>query len=140
MSLLGQIGAMLGGAGAGGEQGGGGVQEALSGLIASQGGVQGLAQKFESGGMGNVFSSWVSNGENQPVAPDALHGLLGPEAVQALTEKTGLPVATLLPMLAQYLPQIINSVTPQGQLPAAGQEGDMLGNAFGALLGGNTPA
>jgi uncharacterized protein YidB (DUF937 family) len=62
--------------------------------------------------LGNVISSWVGTGANQPVAPDALHGILGTELVQQIAGKTGLPVEQLLPLIAQHLPQLVDGVTP----------------------------
>jgi uncharacterized protein YidB (DUF937 family) len=96
------------------------VPEALLAALSSQeGGLGGLVQKFESAGLGDVISSWVGNGENQAVAPDALHGILGSDLVQQISAKTGLPVAELLPQIAQHLPGLVDGMTPEGQLPSA---------------------
>jgi uncharacterized protein YidB (DUF937 family) len=96
------------------------VPEALVAALGShEGGLGGLAQKFESAGFGGVISSWIGNGENQAVAPDALHGILGSDLVQQISTKTGLPVDQLLPQIAQHLPRLVDGMTPDGQLPSA---------------------
>src|SRR5215472_4585221 len=97
------------------------VPEALVAALGSQdGGLGSLVQKFEGAGLGSVISSWIGKGENQPVAPDALHGILGSDLVQQISAKTGLPINELLPQIAQHLPGIVSGITPNGQLPAAG--------------------
>ena len=97
------------------------VPEALvAALGEQQGGLGGLIQKFQSAGLGNQVSSWVGNGENQPVAPDVLHSILGSDLVQQMSAKTGLPLDQLLPQIAQHLPQMIDHATPNGEVPSSG--------------------
>ena len=97
------------------------VPEALVAAVGShEGGLGGLIEKFQGAGLGGVIASWVGNGENQPVAPDALHGILGSDLVQQIAAKTGLPVDQLLPQIAQHLPGLVDHLTPDGQPPSAG--------------------
>jgi uncharacterized protein YidB (DUF937 family) len=97
------------------------VPEALVAALAShEGGLGGLVQKFEGAGLGSVISTWIGSGENQPAAPDALHGILGSDLVQQISAKTGLPVDQLLPQIAQHLPGVVDGMTPDGKLPSAG--------------------
>jgi uncharacterized protein YidB (DUF937 family) len=118
MSLFDTIGAMLGKSDSGGSTS---VPEALVAALAShQGGLSGLVQKFEGAGLSGVISSWIGNGENQPVAADALHGILGSDLVQQISAKTGLPIDQLLPQIAQHLPSLVDGMTPNGQIPPAG--------------------
>ena len=95
------------------------MPEALVAALGSQeGGLGSLVQKFEGAGLGSVISSWISTGANQPVAPDALHGILGSDLVQQISAKTGLPIAQLLPQIAQHLPGLVDGMTPNGQVPS----------------------
>ena len=117
MSILDTIGALLGKS----DNSPTSVPEALVAALAShEGGLGGLVQKFEGAGLGGVISSWIGSGENQPVAPDALHGILGSDVVQQISAKTGLPIDQLLPQIAQHLPGVVDGMTPDGELPAAG--------------------
>jgi uncharacterized protein YidB (DUF937 family) len=128
MSLFDTIGSLLGK----GEGEPTSVPEALVAALGNQeGGIGGLVQKFESAGLGNAISSWVGAGANQSVAPDALHAVLGSDLVQQIAAKTGLPLDQLLPQIAQHLPQIVDGLTPNGQLPAS--DGSLL-NAGLAFL------
>ncbi|HTV44879.1 MAG TPA: YidB family protein [Stellaceae bacterium] len=97
------------------------VPEALVAALGShEGGLGGLIEKFQGAGLGDVVSSWVGNGQNQAVDPDALHGILGSDLVQQIAAKTGLPIDQLLPQIAQHLPQLVDHMTPDGQVPASG--------------------
>ncbi|MFM7268097.1 MAG: YidB family protein, partial [Cyanobium sp.] len=40
---------------------------ALNDFLKANGGVSGLADKFQSGGAGDVFASWVSTGNNKEI-------------------------------------------------------------------------
>jgi uncharacterized protein YidB (DUF937 family) len=97
------------------------VPEALVAALGDhQNGLGGLIQKFQAAGLGGAISSWVGTGENQAVAPDALHGVLGGELVQQIAAKTGLPLDQLMPQIAQHLPQLVDQLTPNGEVPTAG--------------------
>lgn len=128
-------------AGLGGAEGGadparlaGGVQE----VFASQGGVDGLLAKLRAGGLGGHVDSWVSTGSNQPVEPAQLGAALGPDTVNELAAKTGISIQSLLPMLAAFLPMIIDHLTPNGRAPKPGEAANQpdLGGLLGGLLGG----
>jgi hypothetical protein len=77
------------------------------------------------------------------VDPQRLGDALGPETVQRLSNGTGLDIQTLLPLLAAFLPQLINMLTPNGQTPEGGLDDalgrgglDDLGGLLGGLMGG----
>lgn len=130
-SLLGQV---LGGA-QGGAPGGGdnaALLQAVLGMLGNDapgGGLNGLVQGFQRGGLGDVMSSWISTGPNQPISPDQLGHVLGPDALDALTRQTGGQSADVLGQLARLLPQLIDQLTPHGQVPASGlgNSSDLLG-------------
>lgn len=82
-----------------------------------RGGLDGLIDRFQRGGLGDVMESWIGHGENRPVEPNRLADALGPETVGALEQRTGLNRDDLLAQLSQALPQVINALTPQGRRP-----------------------
>jgi len=110
-----------------------GVQQ----LIDDSGGVDGLIQKLDAGGLGEQAQSWVGTGENQAVEPQQLANALGPETVNKLSSSTGISIQSLLPLLATFLPMIINALTPNGKAPAPGTPANQpdLGGMLGGLLG-----
>jgi uncharacterized protein YidB (DUF937 family) len=112
----------------------------LQGAIQQEGGIDGLVTKLRDGGLGNEVDSWVSPGDNQPVQPDQIQQALGPDTVQRLSAGSGLDIGQLLPLLAMFLPQIINMLTPNGKVPDGGLNqaagNTDLGGLLGGLLGG----
>ncbi len=125
MSLFDQLGGLLGGEG-------GGVAGAVTELMQQQGGLSGLVEKFNSGGMSELVSSWVGTGGNLPVSAEQIQQVLGNEQVTALAGKFGLDPQQLSQALADYLPQAVDKLTPDGQLP---QGGDLLSQGLGMLQG-----
>ena len=115
---------------------------ALSGLqhaVQQEGGLDGLMGKLKAAGLGDQVDSWVSTGQNQPIDPAQLGQALGPDTVQRLSAGSGIDVGSLLPMLAAFLPQIIDMLTPNGQEPAGGLTGQGMpdiGSILGGLAGG----
>jgi uncharacterized protein YidB (DUF937 family) len=95
---------------------GGGAGGAGGGL----GGLAGLAEQFSRGGLGDVMSSWIGTGQNQPISPDQLGGVLGNDMLSELTQRTGMNQGDLLGQLSQMLPQMVDRATPEGRIPDGG--------------------
>ena len=98
-------------------------------LLNGVGGVAGLVQMFSQGGLGHIAQSWVGTGNNLPVSASQLEQVLGSGQLQALAGKLGLPAGALSQQLTQVLPHLVDTLTPNGQVP----QGDVLGGAMGAL-------
>jgi uncharacterized protein YidB (DUF937 family) len=88
----------------------------VSGLLAQSGGLQGLASKFAQSGQGNAFQSWVGMGENQPVSSGQIQNAIGSEQVSAIASRMGVDPAVASNFLAEYLPKIVDKLTPQGKI------------------------
>ena len=123
--LGGALGGLLGG-GKGGSTGGlsdlmkGGLGGLLAGGAAGSvlsGGLGDLLKQFQENGQGDAASSWVSNGPNKQIAPGDLASALGADQISSLAAQTGMSSDELLKGLSQYLPDVINHLTPDGRLP-----------------------
>ena len=90
--------------------------DVLGGLLAQSGGLQGLANKFSQSGVGGVFSSWVGLEENQPISSDQIQKVLGSEEVKALAAKLGVDPSQVSHFLAEYLPKVVDKLTPEGKV------------------------
>ena len=88
----------------------------LGGLLAQSGGLQGLANKFAQSGQENAFQSWVGMGENQPISNNQIQNALGSEQVNALAARMGIDPAQASNFLAEYLPKIVDKLTPAGKI------------------------
>jgi uncharacterized protein YidB (DUF937 family) len=88
----------------------------LSGLLQQSGGLQGLANKFSQSGRGDAFPSWVGLGENQAISGDQIQETLGSDQISTLAARLGVDPAVASSFLAEYLPKIIDKLTPTGKL------------------------
>ena len=122
------IGMLMQGGGAGGAAGGG------LGGSGGLGGLGGLLEKFTRNGMGDMANSWVSTGPNQPVSPDQLGQALGNDTLAGLAQQLGMGQDELGTQLSQLLPEVVDRITPDGQVPADGGAGGL--NDLAGLLGG----
>lgn len=89
---------------------------ALGGLMSGNGGVQGLLDKFTKGGLGDAAASWVGMGENKPVSADQVHHALGADQISAVAAKLGIDTSKASSLLAEFLPKVIDKLTPSGQV------------------------
>lgn len=140
MGLLDQLAGQVLGSLAGGAQGGGQsplIQLVLNLIQNSEGGLGGLLSKLNQAGLGEQVASWVGTGQNLPVSADQLGQVLGGSGgLGDIAAQLGLPQEAVAGQLAQLLPQVIDSLTPNGQVPDAGA--DLFGqglSALGGLLG-----
>jgi len=122
MSLLNSaLGGLMGGAGGSSSP----MQSVLMSMLGGQqgggtGGLGGLLSRFQQAGLGHVADSWVGNGPNQPISPDQLHNVLGEDRVRSMADQAGMAPTDFLSQLSQHLPNAVNGVTPDGQLPDEG--------------------
>ena len=87
-------------------------------LIQQQGGLSGLLDKFRQSGLGQHADSWVSGGPNMPVSGAQVNQALGSGALNDIAAKLGIPAGQAGSTMAQLLPELVNQLTPNGQLPA----------------------
>jgi uncharacterized protein YidB (DUF937 family) len=85
------------------------------------GGLGGLLNKLEQGGLGDVTKSWIGSGQNQPVSPGQLGSALGPSIIKMLAQKSGLSEEDLTKQLSQILPGVVDKLTPNGRVPTAAE-------------------
>ena len=103
---------------------GGGLGNILGGLLAGgaagsvlSGGLGDLLKQFQQNGQGDAANSWVGTGPNKAIAPGDLANALGADQLDQLSKQSGLSHEDLLQGLSQYLPQVVDHLTPEGRLP-----------------------
>ena len=106
----------------------------LGGLLTQSGGLQGLANKFSQAGQSGAFSSWVGMGENQPISSSQIQNVLGSDQVKALAAKMGVDPGQASQFLAEYLPKVVNKLTPDGKVDPTADHQQGLANMLPALL------
>jgi len=81
------------------------------------GALGGLINHMQGNGAGDIANSWVGTGANMPINNSQLGQVLGGGALAKLAAATGLSQDQLLAQLSQVLPQVVDKLTPNGQLP-----------------------
>jgi uncharacterized protein YidB (DUF937 family) len=97
------------------------LQLALS-LLQQNGGLEGVLGRFRQGGLGQQADSWVSTGQNMNISPDQLQQIFGSSTFRDLASQLGMPDEQVGSTMAQLLPEVINQLTPQGQVPENGDD------------------
>lgn len=112
------LGALSGANGNNATGGSAGLMDVVTQLMGQQGGLQGLVNQFQQGGLGDVVASWVGTGANLPISGEQIQAVLGNEQVQAIARQLGLPLDDAATALAGFLPRAIDKVTPTGAIPS----------------------
>src|SRR5262252_1244383 len=106
----------------------------ISGLLAQSGGLEGLASKFSQSGQGNAFQPWVGMGENEAISSNQVQNALGSEQVKALAAKMGIDPSQASGFLAEYLPKIVDKLTPAGKIDPSADHQQGLAALLPSLL------
>jgi uncharacterized protein YidB (DUF937 family) len=122
------LGGMLGGGSAGGgtgtKAGGmnlGAVAAVLAPLVMKLlkgGGLQKLVQNAQANGLASEADSGVGTGPNQQVSGDQMKKVVGDDVVQQVAQEAGISEDEAAGVLAQVVPQVVNGLSPNGQLPS----------------------
>ena len=108
---------------------------AITDLLArQQGGLGGLIGAFEQGGLGEIAKSWVSTGGNLPISAEQIQAVLSSGMLADFAAKLGVDPQAAAGTLAQVLPQVIDQLTPNGQVAGGGGLGG-LADILGKLRG-----
>lgn len=127
-------GQAMGALGAQPQGGQGGLLDGLMGLLNSPqvGGLPGLLQKFQASGLGDQVASWVGTGSNLPISAQQIQQVLGGGHLEQLAQQSGMDHGQAAEGLSQLLPQVVDHLTPGGQMP---QGGDLMSGALDLLKG-----
>ena len=90
-------------------------------MLDQAGGIQGIVEKFQRSGLGDIVASWVGTGQNQPINPDQITAALGNDNIAVVAQQASIPTDQGSNVLAELLPAIIDKLTPQGKVPEQGQ-------------------
>ncbi len=97
------------------------VAAALGPLIAKlvkSGGLSKMVSGAQASGLSAQADSWIGTGPNAPVSGQEMRGIVGEDTVSQLAQQAGISDDEAADVLAQVVPQVVNGLTPDGQLPA----------------------
>jgi uncharacterized protein YidB (DUF937 family) len=122
MGLMDEVLAMAGCAGGAQQDQHATALSAILGYINSPqvGGIAGLQQMFQQGGLGHIVSSWIGTGQNLAISASQLQNVLHGGALQQAAQQSGMDTSQLTGLMATLLPHLVNHLTPNGQVPDAG--------------------
>jgi uncharacterized protein YidB (DUF937 family) len=81
------------------------------------GGLEKALSQLDEKGLGDKAKSWVGTGENEPISAEQIKDALGNEQVAAIAQKLGVSPDQASDAVAEYLPKIVDRVSPDGKLP-----------------------
>jgi uncharacterized protein YidB (DUF937 family) len=134
------LGGILGGGGQGQGKGGGSSAAMMGMAVAAAplvlkflqgGGLQKILGGLKQEGMGDKADSWVAGGPNKPITAQELTKVVGTEEIEQIAKQAGASPQETEQVLAQALPEVVNKVTPEGQVPDQASLDQMLGQLFG---------
>jgi len=96
--------------------------------------LEGVLGKFRQAGMGAQADSWVSTGPNMNISPDQLQEVLGSGAFGDVASKLGIPQDQAGSTMSQVLPELINQLTPRGEVTE--ESNDTIAEGLAALTKG----
>ena len=139
MGLLDQLAGDVLGSLAGGQgqpQAAGGGQAMLLQLVmgllqSNQGGLGALLARLNEAGLGEQVASWIGKGQNLPVSAEQISQAFGGAGLGDMAALLGMSGDQLAGKVAELLPQVVDGLTPDGQLPSA--EGTDMAQALGSL-------
>ncbi len=115
---------------------GGDTAGGIADLLKGQGGVAGLAEKFGQKGLGDLAASWIGTGSNANISPEQIASVLGSGPIADFAAKLGTSPEQASETLAGLLPEAVDRLTPNGQVPDMGGLLDQLPGGLGDMVGG----
>ncbi len=103
-------------------------------MLDKAGGIQGIMEKFQKSGLGDVVASWVGTGQNQSITPDQITQALGQENIQVITQEVNIPAEQSGNLLSELLPVLIDQLTPNGQVPDQNQMANLGKTVLASVL------
>lgn len=131
MNLMGIIGGLLGGGANANQSASPMLMNVLTAVLSNPNGqttgqngesnlVSGIAtlvNMFEQSGLSSQAQSWVALGANHPIDASDIMKVFGNSKVAEIAQQLGVDPELASTQIAQHLPSLIDSLTPNGELP-----------------------
>jgi uncharacterized protein YidB (DUF937 family) len=129
------LGSVLGGGSGSSTKSGGGAGSLMATLgpmlamLLANGGLQKILGSLRANGLTSQADSWVSTGENQAIDPEQIKQALDADQIGQIADHLGIDADQASQVLAEVLPGLVNTVTPDGKEPS-NDELDRLADAL----------
>jgi uncharacterized protein YidB (DUF937 family) len=125
------LGEILHSLGGGNAAQGSGLLTAVMSVVQQNGGLPRMLDMFRQKGLAQQAESWVGTGPNASITPDQLQHVFGGDQLGNLAAQLGTSHSEASSILSQILPELVNQMTPNGQIP--GNHADLLSQGLAAL-------
>lgn len=86
--------------------------------VQSNGGMGAVLERFRQKGYDRQARSWVATGDNEAIDDQAVEQVVGQQALAQMAQQLGVPQHEAAQAFAEIVPEMVNQLSPQGQLPA----------------------
>ena len=90
--------------------------------VQRNGGIGAVLQRFRQKGYGPQANSWMSTGPNEALAPQAVDEVVGTDELSRLSQQLGVGREDVASGFAEILPEMVDRLTPEGNLPPDADE------------------
>jgi uncharacterized protein YidB (DUF937 family) len=90
--------------------------------VQRNGGMGAVLEKFKQKGFDRQAKSWVSTGANDAVDEKAVEQVVGQDELRAMAQRLGVPEEQVAQAFAEIMPEMVDKLTPDGQLPREADE------------------
>jgi uncharacterized protein YidB (DUF937 family) len=99
-------------------------------------GMNSLIDNLSSSGMDDQVKSWVGTGDNKVITPDQVTQAFGADHIAQAAKDAGCTPQEAASELSKVLPQVVDTASPSGQAPNAGDFDQMFAKLFGPQAAG----
>jgi uncharacterized protein YidB (DUF937 family) len=93
------------------------LSKGQGGASVPRAGMGGILEQFQRAGYGEQARSWVGTGPNMPVSPDVMAQVFGRDGLAQIASQAGLSEQQASAGLTEMLPEVVDRLTPQGEVP-----------------------
>jgi uncharacterized protein YidB (DUF937 family) len=105
---------------------------AAAGGAAAASGLDSLLDRLRNAGLGDQVKSWVGGGPNKSIDPQQITQAIGSQQISELAKNAGVSPDEVTQGLAKALPEVVNEMTPDGQIPDATQVQNTINRLMGS--------
>lgn len=85
-------------------------------VLEESGGLPAIFAKFQEAGLEGIIQSWIAQAQNLPISVEQLQQVFSSTELDHFAQRFGVDTSTLLTLMSQFLPQLIDKLTPQGHI------------------------
>jgi uncharacterized protein YidB (DUF937 family) len=90
--------------------------------VQRNGGIGSVLQRFRQQGHAQQAASWVGTGANEAIDPSAVGEVVGRQELSRLSQELGVGEEEVAGGFAEILPEMVDHLSPQGEVPPEADE------------------